>query len=88
MNLLAQGKLTIADIALEVGFLCQSHVTTLFHKHAGTTPAAFRKAASRSARLPDPVALPPGDLGRPDPRRWDVWLIAHAQAEGSDDAVG
>jgi transcriptional regulator GlxA family with amidase domain len=59
MNLLAQGKLSIADIALEVGFSCQSHLTTLFHKHAGTTPGAFRKAASRGARLLEP-AVPEG----------------------------
>jgi len=45
MNLLAREDLTIADIALEVGCSCQSHLTTLFRKHLGTTPGAFRASA-------------------------------------------
>jgi len=50
MRLLAREELGIADIALEVGFSCQSHLTTLFRKHTGTTPAAFRKATARTAQ--------------------------------------
>jgi AraC-like DNA-binding protein len=42
MKLLARDELTLADIALEVGCSCQSHLTTLFRKHLGTTPGAFR----------------------------------------------
>ena len=45
MQLLEREELSIIDIALEVGCSCQSHLTTLFRKHTGTTPAAFRKAA-------------------------------------------
>jgi len=45
LRLLARGELTLADIALEVGCSCQSHLTTLFRKHLGTTPGAFRDAA-------------------------------------------
>jgi len=45
MRLLACDELTLADIALEVGCSCQSHLTTLFRKHLGTTPGAFRDAA-------------------------------------------
>jgi AraC family transcriptional regulator len=45
MRLLAREELTLADIALEVGCSCQSHLTTLFRKHLGTTPGAFRMSA-------------------------------------------
>jgi AraC-like DNA-binding protein len=45
MKLLARDELTLADIALEVGCSCQSHLTTLFRKHLGTTPGAFRNSA-------------------------------------------
>jgi AraC family transcriptional regulator len=45
MKLLAREDLTLADIALEVGCSCQSHLTTLFRKHLGTTPGAFRASA-------------------------------------------
>jgi transcriptional regulator GlxA family with amidase domain len=45
MKLLAREELTLADIALEVGCSCQSHLTTLFRKHLGTTPGAFRMLA-------------------------------------------
>jgi transcriptional regulator GlxA family with amidase domain len=42
MSLLASTDLSICDIALDVGCSCQSHLTTLFRKHTGTTPGAFR----------------------------------------------
>ena len=45
IRLLARDELTLADIALEVGCSCQSHLTTLFRKHVGTTPGAFRVSA-------------------------------------------
>jgi transcriptional regulator GlxA family with amidase domain len=45
MKFLVREKLSLADIALEVGCSCQSHLTTLFRKHLGTTPGAFRMAA-------------------------------------------
>ena len=53
MRLLARDELTLADIALEVGCSCQSHLTTLFRKHLGTTPGAFRGSArERQRRVP------------------------------------
>ena len=53
MRLLARDELTLADIALEVGCSCQSHLTTLFRKHLGTTPGAFRGSArKRQPHLP------------------------------------
>ena len=45
MKLLARGERPLADIALEVGCSCQSHLTTLFRSHLGTTPGAFRLSA-------------------------------------------
>jgi AraC family transcriptional regulator len=53
MRLLTQEDLTLADIALEVGCSCQSHLTTLFRKHLGTTPGAVRVSArDRGGRVP------------------------------------
>jgi len=53
MKLLTRDELTLADIALEVGCSCQSHLTTLFRKHLGTTPGAFRVSArERQRRVP------------------------------------
>src|SRR5258705_13855211 len=53
MKLLARNEFTLADIALEVGCSCQSHLTTLFRKHLGTTPGAFRVSArERQRRVP------------------------------------
>ncbi len=40
--LLANRKLGLADIALEVGFSSQSHLTTTFKKVVGVTPNVFR----------------------------------------------
>lgn len=40
---LRQGRLTIAEIALTVGFSDQSEFTRRFHRHVGTTPAAFAR---------------------------------------------
>ena len=48
MTLLAKSQQSICDIALDVGCSCQSHLTTLFRKHTGTTPGAFRMASRRS----------------------------------------
>src|SRR4029453_8612716 len=50
MKLLVRDELTLADVALEVGCSCQSHLTTLFRKHLGTTPGAFRLSARRGER--------------------------------------
>jgi transcriptional regulator GlxA family with amidase domain len=56
MRLLAREELTLADIALEVGCSCQSHLTTLFRKHLGTTPGAFRMSARAGQRRPAQIS--------------------------------
>jgi transcriptional regulator GlxA family with amidase domain len=56
MKLLARERPSIADIALEVGCSCQSHLTTLFRKYTGTTPGAFRSAARVSRGLLEATA--------------------------------
>jgi AraC-like DNA-binding protein len=43
-DLLARGEADIADVALAVGFSSQSHFTSAFRGHYGTTPAAFKKS--------------------------------------------
>jgi AraC family transcriptional regulator len=43
-DLLANTDLPIADIAVAVGMSSQSHLTTVFRKHVGDTPHAYRKA--------------------------------------------
>jgi transcriptional regulator GlxA family with amidase domain len=56
MKLLAREEFTLADIALEVGCSCQSHLTTLFRKHVGTTPGAFRLSAREGQRRPAQIS--------------------------------
>jgi transcriptional regulator GlxA family with amidase domain len=55
MKLLSQSEMRLAEIAVEVGCCCQSHLTTLFRKHLNTTPGEYRqsraRAASKSERL-------------------------------------
>lgn len=41
-RLLTQTRLPIAEIALSVGFSSQSHFTSVFRQHTGTTPARLR----------------------------------------------
>jgi transcriptional regulator GlxA family with amidase domain len=48
MRLLTIETMTLADIALEVGCSCQSHLTTMFRTHLGTTPGALRRAARKA----------------------------------------
>jgi len=50
MKLLANTESSIAEIALEVGCSCQSHLTTLLRKYTGTTPGACRTAAKQARR--------------------------------------
>src|SRR6202140_1471151 len=50
MRLLARDELTLSDVALEVSCSCQSHRRTLFRKHLGTTPGAYRASATSAAR--------------------------------------
>jgi len=45
-TLLASGKQSIGDAALEVGFANQSHFTRMFRRLSGETPHAWRRARS------------------------------------------
>jgi len=58
MKLLADTELSIAEIALEVGCSCQSHLTNLFRKYAGTTPSACRTATRQTRRDTTPAGGP------------------------------
>jgi AraC family transcriptional regulator len=42
-QLLAQSKQPIASVAVETGFGTQSRLTTVFRRHTGFTPAAYRR---------------------------------------------
>jgi transcriptional regulator GlxA family with amidase domain len=55
MRLLARDELTLCDVALEVGCSCQSHLTTLFRKHLGTTPGAYRASAGERRHATNPL---------------------------------
>jgi len=43
-RLLEKTSMSIAEIAYECGFAHQEHLTRLFRRHCGTTPAAFRRS--------------------------------------------
>jgi AraC family transcriptional regulator len=43
--MLTQQHRSLADVALDVGCSCQSHLTTLFRRHLDITPGAFRREA-------------------------------------------
>ena len=43
-RLLEKSSMSIAEIAYECGFAHQEHLTRLFKRHCGTTPAAFRRS--------------------------------------------
>ena len=47
-RLLADTDLPLAEIAQRVGFRTQAHFTGVFHKHAGTTPRAYRKGTRKA----------------------------------------
>jgi transcriptional regulator GlxA family with amidase domain len=53
-GLIMEGRLSLAEIALECGFADQSHFTRRFHRQAGCTPAAFARehCARRLPRQP------------------------------------
>lgn len=46
--LLAQSRLTVAEVALEVGVADASYFSRLFRKHTGLTPLAYRQQPGRS----------------------------------------
>lgn len=43
-QLLAESDLAIAQVTAQCGYNSLAYFTTFFHKHTGTTPAAYRKA--------------------------------------------
>jgi len=77
MKLLTREELSIADIALEVGCSCQSHLTTLFRKYTGTTPGAFRRGARDSRPLLANVAASSTSPRRLEPHRVSQLRLAH-----------
>ncbi|MGU4174065.1 helix-turn-helix domain-containing protein [Pseudomonas aeruginosa] len=42
-KLLLEGDLTVADIAAQLGFSDQAHLTKAFRQSVGNTPAAWRR---------------------------------------------
>jgi AraC family transcriptional regulator len=48
-RLLRDGSRTLAEIALAVGFVDQSHFTRTFRRLVGATPAAFRRSQGHGA---------------------------------------
>jgi AraC family transcriptional regulator len=51
--LLEKTALPLADIALELGFVSQSHFTSVFHREMRTTPQAYRSFFRKSTRVVD-----------------------------------
>jgi AraC family transcriptional regulator len=49
-RLLAAGSLPLVQVAFRLGFPSQAHFTTVFRKHVGTTPGAYRQARTRWGR--------------------------------------
>ena len=46
---LARSNLPLAQIATRIGYQTQAHFTSVFRKHSGTTPAAYRMQQTRGA---------------------------------------
>ncbi len=46
-SLLVKSKLTLAEIAYQVGFSSQSHMSSSFRKIVGTTPGKYRKSLGK-----------------------------------------
>jgi len=82
MKLLARSESSLADIALEVGCSCQSHLTTMFRKHLGTTPGAFRQSMRTSANAPLPSLASMTNAGTVQRPCWRLPTdLAPAQAQ-------
>ena len=45
IELLLDGKASVDEVAMEVGFSSPSHFTSVFHRSVGVTPSAMRRAA-------------------------------------------
>jgi transcriptional regulator GlxA family with amidase domain len=64
-HLLRQSRLPLAEIALECGFVDQSHFTNTFVRHVGLTPGRWRRSSHpRPSPGADIDALPA--ISRPD----------------------
>jgi len=46
-DMLASSEISIADIALEVGFADQSHLSNVFRRLRGITPSRYREESRR-----------------------------------------
>ena len=75
MELLVGERASIAELALDVGFSSQSHLTTLFRKYTGTTPAAFRRSAVESRRVLEHAAA---SAASASPRRSEPAFISES----------
>ena len=49
-QLLLRADVSLADVALQLGFVDQSHLTRVFRRVVGATPSAWRRAHGRRAR--------------------------------------
>jgi AraC family transcriptional regulator len=56
MELLAGTDLSLAEIALAIGFSDQSHCSRSFRKHVGICPREYRRSRPSSRGFPDPSA--------------------------------
>jgi AraC family transcriptional regulator len=53
-TLLEETALPLAEIAFELGFVSQSHFTSVFHREMRATPQAYRSAFRTSTKAVDP----------------------------------
>ena len=63
-NLLAESKVAIREVSMAVGFKTQGHFTTVFSRHTGVTPKAFRLAAQYPSGRQHPPDSPGGEFKR------------------------
>jgi len=49
-QLLADSNLPISEVALRTGFCSQSHLSDVFRRTVGETPASFRRASVATPR--------------------------------------
>ncbi len=74
-QLLAESRLSIAEIALACGFASQSHLTDCFRAIARTTPATWRRGAASRDVTPKPAqahALTLSNANRQHQTQWSI----------------
>ncbi|MCS7066885.1 MAG: AraC family transcriptional regulator [Fimbriimonadales bacterium] len=54
-TLLTTTRMSVSEIALEVGYLSLSHFSRMFYQYFGKTPRAFRQQSSAACRLTTPT---------------------------------